>query len=250
MVKHYIVMSSAYSLGKRIVIDYHYDDIKEMSKIKKDMDYIIKMCGKDVPISIHSIQTNSVSWESVIKLDKFFKDTLLIKTKEEFVDIILKDRVLTGLDIAKYILSVVPCTHLKLEKLTYLCYANYLCEEKKKLFEDKIFAYRLGPIIESIYKKYKKSGLGKLQVEDDKKTYNEDLKKLSSRSRILSSQDGIKKLVSIDNTLEKYSHLSARDLVYLTHKHETPWEKSGAGKSLNIEISDELILRYHINESL
>jgi len=250
MVKHYIVMSSAYSIGKRIVIDYHYDNVKEMSKIKEDIDYIIKMCGKDVPISTHSIQTSSASWESVIKADKFFRGTLKIETKEEFVEIILKNSILTGLDIAKYILSVVPSTHLKLEKLTYLCYADYLCQEGEKLFQDRIFAYKLGPIIESVYKKYKKSGLGKLQVEDNKKTYNEDLKKLSSRSRILSSKDGFKKLSSIDNTLKKYSHLSARDLVDLTHRNETPWEKSDALKNLNIEISDELIMKYHVNELL
>ncbi len=250
MVKHFIVMASAYSIGKRIALDYFEEDILQMDVIKKDIDYILEKCGKQVPISTHFIQTELSGWDQVVKLDKFFEKVELIDTKEKFVEILLKDRTLKGIDVAKYILTKVPCTHLKLEKLVYMCYADYLCETQSKLFEDKIFAYRLGPVIESVYEKYKKSGLDCLEVEDDTFMYDETTKKMPSRSRILSAEDGLKKLISIDKTLEKYSKYSASELVDMTHQTDTPWSQAGAGSMAYKIIEDDLIMKYHQYEQV
>lgn len=245
MVKHFIVMSSAYSIGKRIALDYYDEDILQMDIIQKDIDFIYNKCGKDASISTHFIQTEEKGWDKVIELDKFFADAILLSSKEEFVDLILKDLSLRGIDIAKYILTKVPCTHLKLQKLVYMCYADYICQYGKKLFDDTIYAYRLGPVIDSVYQKYKKSGYGYLAAEDDTKMYNEETKKLPIRSRILSSTDGLDKIISIDKTLEKYSKYEAIYLVNLTHQEETPWSKSGAGSEMYQEIKDDIIIKYH-----
>ena len=245
MIKHFIVMASAYSIGKRIALDYFEKDILQMDVIQKDIDYILDKCGKDAAISTHFIQTEEIGWDKVIELDKFFEKAVLVETKEEFVEILLKDRTLKGIDIAKYILTKVPCTHLKLEKLVYMCYADYLCEVGNKLFIDKIYAYKLGPVIESVYEKYKKSGSEFLEVEDDVVMYDETTKKLPIRSRILSSEDGLKKLISIDKTLEKYAQYSASELVRMTHKKKTPWSKAGAGCISYRIIEDALISKYH-----
>lgn len=70
------------------------------------------------------------------------------------------------------------------------------------------------------------------------------------RSRILSSEDGLKKLISIDKTLEKYSKYSASTLVDLTHKKSTPWSKSGSGSFSYKEICDEMIIKYHKFEEI
>lgn len=137
MINHYIIMASAYSIGKRIVLDYYSESELQLEQIKKDIDYINENCGTDIALSSHLIQTESTSWESVEKKDSFFKDTLVVKDKEEFTKILLKDRYLTGMDIAKYILSIVPSTHLKLQKIVYMCYVDYLCGENESLFNDK-----------------------------------------------------------------------------------------------------------------
>lgn len=160
----------------------------------------------------------------------------------------MKDRKLKGIDIAKYILTKIPCTHLKLEKLVYLCYANYLCVEKKKLFYDKIYAYRLGPVIKSVYEKSKKSGHD--LAKDDKKTEDESKKKLPIRSRIIASEEGLKKILSIDKAPEKYGKYSASQLVDITHNSSSPWSKAGARTTQYEEISDELILKFHKYESV
>ncbi len=248
MIKHFIILASSYSQGTRIVLDYSAADILQMDVIKKDLDFIIEKIGKDAPISTHYIQTEKEGWKEVEKQDKFFAKTKLIETKEEFVELLLKDRKLKGLDIARYILTKVPCTHLKLEKLVYLSYADYLCTAKKKLFEDTIYAYKLGPVIASVHKKYKKSGHD--LVEDDKKTEDETKNKLPIRSRIIASEDGLKKILSIDKTLEKYGNLSALQLVEITHRDSTPWTKAGASTSKYQEISDELIIKYHKYENI
>lgn len=243
MIKHFIVIASAYSMGKRIALDYYDEDILQMDVIQKDIEYILSKCGEDVPISTHYIQTSEPGWDKVIQLDKFFDNVELISNRENFIDIVLKDRTLNGVDIAKYILTKVPCTHLKLEKLVYMCYADYLCEEKSRLFEDKIYAYKLGPVVKSVYEKYKKS-------EDDSYTYDEEYNKMPIRSRILSSKDGLKKLISVDKTLEKYANYSARELVDITHKKSSPWSKSGSGAGINKIIDDEVILKFHKYETI
>ena len=250
MIKHCIIMASAYSLGKRIALDYCDKDILQMDAIQNDLEYIRQVCGEDVPISTHFIQTEREEWESIIKTDKFFENTKLVDNKDEFIKIIMQDRELKGIDIAKYILTKIPCTHLKLEKLVYMCYADYLCQRQEKLFNDKIYAYKLGPVIESVYNRYKKNGSDYIDREDDITTYDENQKELPIKSRILSSKDGIQKLLSIDQTLEKYGNFSASYLVDLTHKKYSPWTKSGAGTDLNQEILDDTIKKYHKYETL
>jgi len=246
MIKHYIIMSSAYSIGKRIAIDFCYEE-DGMDKIKKVVNKIIKECGMDIPLSTHFIQTNSKDWNSVVELDYFFKNVELLNNENDFIKLILKDRKLNGVDIAKYILSRYKCTHLKLEKLVYLCYADYLCSHHEKLFIDNIFSYKYGPVVESVYSKYKNYGYDTIETE-----YMYSLEKIESpiKSRIMASENGVEKLMSIDKTLEKYGPKSAQELVNLTHRTSSPWNMAGSGKQVNKKITDDIILKYHNVEIL
>ena len=38
MINHYIVMASAYSIGKRIVLDYHSESELQLEQIKKELN--------------------------------------------------------------------------------------------------------------------------------------------------------------------------------------------------------------------
>lgn len=247
MVRHYIIVASAYSIGKRIALDYCSSSKIEMDKIDKDVEYILEKYGKDAPLAKHFILTSSADWSSVALSDHFFDDVELMKNKEEFTEILLKDKELSGVDVARYILTKIPCTHLKLEKLVYMCYADYLCKEDTKLFKDVIYAYKLGPIVDSVYKKYKKNGADYI---DNEKTYNEISKKMPIRSRVISSHEGLKKLISIDRTLQKYGDFSASKLVDLTHKELSPWFKTKENVESNDLITDDLIKEYHKYETL
>lgn len=74
---------------------------------------------------------------------------------------------------------------------------------------------------------------------------------MPSRSRILFAKNGRKKIFSIDRTLEKYGQLSAKELVDITHRENTPWKmtevKLWPQKSI---ISDEKIKKFHKYEMI
>ncbi len=249
MITHYIITSSSYSKGKRIALDYIIYEKTDFSELQKILIKILEKCGKDVSVATHFVQTDSDSWESVKEKDYFFEEVELIEDIDEFIKLIQEDRLLVGLDVAKYILCKIKCTHLKLEKLVYLCYAEYLCKYNKELFKDTIFAYKYGPVVDSVYKKYRRYGYREIEQDSDDidATY---IYEMPSRSRILFAEDGINKIKSIDETIKKYGGLSAKDLVDLTHRELTPWSLSGKGRNIDEIIEDKTIKLFHCNEEI
>ena len=59
-------MSSSYSKGSRIALDYLLDEKSEYLKLKEILKKITDACGKDVSVSTHFVQTDSKSWNSVV----------------------------------------------------------------------------------------------------------------------------------------------------------------------------------------
>lgn len=250
MVKHYIIMSSSYTDGSRVALDITEDCFLNSKAIAEMIEEIRKNCGKDVPLSTHFIETESASWDSVVAYDSFFEDVECTKSTTEFSEKIKKGRVLSGLDVANYILSKIQCTHLSLEKLVYYAYADYLCERSERLFEDHIYAFRHGPVINSVYETFKRSGSQYVKPFEfgDDSDIRTGVKELPARSRILFAKNGVEKLSSIDRTIEKYGKYSAGALVDLTHRAGTPWSYVDSSVAYQ-EISDNLIMTYHHVES-
>lgn len=242
MVTHCIIMSSSYTEGTRIAIDYCLKNDYAKKTLIKKIKEITDKCGDDVSISTHYIQTESEDWKTVCEKDLFFKDVKLVKSIDEFIKLIQKDRDLKGIDVAKYIISKINCTHLKLEKLVYLCYAEYLCETGKKLFKDEIYAFKYGPIVDSVYQTYK--GYEELPQDEEKDINSNKTLEMPAKSRLLFAKDGIEKTYSIERTLEKYKNSTVADLIKLTHKDKTPWTETFTGKIYE-PILDETILEYH-----
>lgn len=250
MVTHFIFMSSSYSKGTRIALDFIVDDKEIQEKLKKDLDEIVQKCGKDVSISTHMIQAKDETWESVCESDHFFKDVKVVKRLDEFIKLIQKDRKLEGIDVAKYILSKVRCTQLKLQKLVYLCFADYLYETGKELFTDKIYAFQYGPVVEKVYDKYKKYGYKPIE-EEKEDIKSEGIYEMPSKSRIMFAEDGTEKIISIDQTLKKYGEFSASRLIEITHRKDTPWSKTFRSRWLPYtQIKIETIKEYHKNEQV
>ncbi len=247
MTKHQIILSSSYSEGTRICMDFTDCD---SGMFKSVMDKVSAAYdGKSVSFSIHTVHTDSAEWESVVERDPYFRDVRVIGTADEFVKLIQKDRYLKGIDVARYILSVFKCTHTRIEKLTYMCYADYLCSTGERLFDDKVYAFQYGPVIDSVYKEFK--GYSKESPGDaiDDRIYSLDLK-LQMKSRILFSEDGDKKLDSIRRTLERYKQISTSRLVELTHIEGSPWSRvyvkaESSDDSMYMAIPDQYIRQYH-----
>ena len=243
--KHHIILSSSYSTRTRIGLDIIDDDCgfeDAVSAVRMAYD------GKTVPFSIHMMSSDSESWESIVRKDPYFDDVRLIPTVEEFVELIRAERYLKGMDVARYILSKRKCSHTKLEKLVYLCYADYLCEFKSPLFTDRIYAFKYGPVVETVYRRYRERPyeIEPHEIEPQKDTKSRWTKSepMAIRSRLLFSEDGIQKTYSIDRTIERYMWMSAEELVELTHRDGAPWthvERTG----WHDQITDEIIMRYH-----
>lgn len=246
MAKHYIIMSSSYTDGTRVALDITEASLLNSEAIAEIIKDIKLSCGKDVPLSTHLIETASDSWASVAEYDPFFEDVECAKSVEEFSEKIKKDRVLTGLDVATYILSKIKCTHLSLEKLVYFAYADYLCEHSERLFEDQIYAFTHGPVVDSVYETYKRSGsqyVKPLEFGDDSDVQT-GVKELPARSRILFAKDGAEKLRSIDQTIQKYGKYTAGTLVDRTHRAGSPWSHVNSSRAYQ-PISDEIIMAHH-----
>ena len=121
-----------------------------------------------------------------------------------------------------------------------------MCAYAKRLIKDQIYAFRHGPIVESVYKTYKGSGyqyLNDLEFDTDRDVQTE-VKELPARSRILFAEDGVEKLQSINQTIEKYGRYSARELVEITHRSGSPWSHTDSSKIYQI-ITDEVIMAHH-----
>ena len=150
MCRHMIILGSSYETGERIALDYCDEDI---NKVAKKLEKMRK--STRIPLAIHILKAKSEKWEDVKKFDAFFENIKVIKTEDEFLKLLLRNKELSSLDVAEYILSKCKCSHTKLEKIAYFCYADYLCEYNEKLFNDRIYAFKYGPVIEQIYETYK-----------------------------------------------------------------------------------------------
>lgn len=248
MFKHFMILSSSYSSGTRIAMHYVIGEEMNSQMLADEIKTIKQYCGETVSISTHYVETDSYDWRSVAEKDAFFADVHVVESLVEFVNLISEDRILKGIDIAKYILSVMKCTHLQLEKLVYMCYADYLCLTGKRLFDDRIYAFKFGPVIESVYEKYK----GYKEIVDDVSIDDESTlgsKKMPARSRILFAEDGVLKIAQIDSTIAKYGKCTAAELVEMTHVSGGPWDSVSKNGSY-VEIPDDIIIERHFKESI
>lgn len=191
--------------------------------------------------SIHTVETASIQWESVVEADPYFKGVHIIASLDEFVKLIQADRTLTGLDVGMYILTKISCSHLKLQKIVYMCYADYLCQTGKKLFVDEFYAFEMGPVVKTVYDAFKGQG-------DKPISQREDLK-MPEQNRILFAEGGVEKVFSIDRTIARIGELSATALVDLTHRKGSPWEKSFKG-GFHDSIPDFTIQQFHYVEMI
>lgn len=113
------------------------------------------------------------------------------------------------IDIAKYIITKYkkqfnkPLNELKLHKLLYLIYREYIIQYNSKLFEENFYGWKCGPILKSIREQYE-------SLTDYNIKLNKNIKKL------------------INDILNKYGKKSSWSLSRLT-RGELSWKNSRIG---------------------
>ncbi len=98
-------------------------------------------------------------------------------------------------------------SNLKLQKILYFAQAAHLAlYSKKPLFEDEICAWKLGPVVESIYHQFKSANNNPIA-----KPTSNDYQKIDQE-----------KIAFLDNVWSIFGKFSAARLVQLSHEHK-PW---------------------------
>lgn len=120
-------------------------------------------------------------------------------------------------------------TNLKLQKLLYFAQGKYLAETGKPLFKEPVEAWRLGPVIRSVYDNFKYCGPYPITAFD-KKVERPDLPKTIQSF--------------LDTIWDRYSRFSASYLVNKTHESGSPWKETYRLAGDNKEIPIESMLRY------
>ena len=98
-------------------------------------------------------------------------------------------------------------THLKLQKLVYYSQAWFLALHNKRLFNDRFEAWIHGPVVRSLYHRFKDYSWKPIVEEVDCPIFSNEI------------DDHIKEV------LDAYGELTAEDLEYIVHR-ETPWLKA------------------------
>ena len=105
-----------------------------------------------------------------------------------------------------------PITQIKLQKLIYFAHGFYLALKEKPLVGEKIEAWQYGPVIPSVYHRFKKWGSRNIRkVLVDKEA-----------NPIINEED----IEFLDLVWHKFSTLSAAQLVKISHEKDGPWNKA------------------------
>lgn len=118
-------------------------------------------------------------------------------------------------------------TNLQLQKLTYVCHGLSLAHLGRPLITDDVFAWQYGPVVPSVYFRFKSFGASTISECMDDVV-------LDSESEII-----------VKDVVVKLGDLSGPQLVELTHREGSPWSKVWDGSSNKI-IPDYVIQdHYH-----
>ena len=142
----------------------------------------------------------------------------------------------TAYNVAKYLIYLASqklvgdnneregITNLKLQKVLYFAQAHYLAKLNRTLFSDKIEAWEYGPVVPTIYKKYKNQKSNPIILESDKSSLLKEDKK------------------EVKLIWDIFGGYSAGRLVNITHAH-SPWKD--AYKRHNTTISNKSLKDYY-----
>jgi uncharacterized phage-associated protein len=122
-------------------------------------------------------------------------------------------------------------TPMKLIKMVYIAHGWYLAQQNKLLINENAQAWKFGPVIPSLYNRFKVYGNGQIT-----ETVNSDI-------------DNPEVTAFLDEVWVAYGELNGIQLSSLTHMNNTPWSQVWANAlsqdRLNLEIPNRLIQEHY-----
>lgn len=152
----------------------------------------------------------------------------------------------TASHVANFILEKaarekLPVTQLKLLKLVYLVYGWVLAVLDERLFDEPIQAWKLGPVVPSLYHEFKRFGKNPIT---EKSIYMDEEGQVSYP--FLDADESTTLVMT--KAWEVYSPFTASALVNKTHEPESPWFKYYTKEAKHIPIPDEEIKEYFVKK--
>lgn len=120
---------------------------------------------------------------------------------------------------------------VKLQKILYFLYLDYLKENNKKLFNDNFEAWVYGPVLRKVFSFIQANGFDFSEYFDSENNKIVEIKELDDKE--------LKKF--IDTNISKYKKCSTEKLVAISHK-TMPWEK--ARKNLSYDVPSNEIIKF------
>lgn len=130
-----------------------------------------------------------------------------------------------------------PVSPMKLQKLLYFIYRDYLQTYKVPLFSENFLAWRYGPVLRSAYDEFKSFGA---------KPITRFAKDANNNVFIIDEDSSVKLAKVINDVWNHYKHHDGISLSRLTHQNGTAWDN--AVKTERPCLSDEDIMNEQIAE--
>lgn len=148
---------------------------------------------------------------------------------------------------ANYILDTLEeynlsCTNLKLEKLLYFAYGIHISLYNERLFDEPIQAWRLGPVVPSVYREFKNFGSSPIGNNSRAKIVEDFTGVITTPDLTILENEGSAKK-SIDIACVAYGNQKAWKLVDITHKEQTSaWARVYNPSRPNQTLNDDDII--------
>lgn len=237
----HLIAFARFDNGKEYGYDFSATESDSELISKKSQELIDMTSDTEKALyTVHTLKTDDSTFESVKKLDPYFKQAEQVKDINEFIKIIDSNLNLTALDVAGYIEQRVPeIGNFALQKTLYYIYADFLERFGTSLFTSHFKVFDHGPVDTEVY-----------QV---KKYFKDQLKQSNAfelKVPFLSKSEEIIKLV--DEDITKYSDYydrvwkkyKGKNSDYnLTHQKGTPWDRAYQ-RGQNSQILDSDIIKY------
>ncbi len=139
----------------------------------------------------------------------------------------------SALDVANYFLFKAQeenqelLSNLKLQKLVYYAQGIYLAIHGKPLFEDRIEAWGYGPVVPSLYHRYKKHGAGSIHADP-----NFDPTSIGKNT-----------LDFLDEIFVAFGQFSAIRLMEIAHSDKC-WKEVGTGEEIPWASMEKCLKKY------
>ena len=124
-------------------------------------------------------------------------------------------------------------SNLKLQKLLYYAQGMTLAIMNEELFEDEIYAWNHGPVVEKMYHKFKEYGRDYIKIPE-----NISFKELRANTKIIEI---------LNNVFDRFGQYSAWMLRNKTHA-EKPWKDTELSEIISKDLIKNFFKEEMINE--